>query len=655
MMAMKNPAAGSGAKRRDESTPARSEPRDLSFMAFSQFVRRMFLGCAVLMSPAVALAQGNYATQGGEYSIGGTLLGDQVYADISLRPSGGIMVWQDNATDGSGHGISALRLDSGFSASFSSFRVNQQGANDQSRPRVALLNNGGAVVVWQGGRLGFQGIYARFLAPNNTWLTGDVLVNSHTNHSKLDPVVTVLKNGNVLVLWSSYNQESTNSLQGVYGQRLSPIGEKIGGEFRVNETTAFNQRAPAVAALSDGRFVATWVSEQQRFVNSVDIYARVYDVAGSPASGEFLVNYGTNATGYPSVSGNADGSYVVAWSERDSVSRDNGWDIRTRAFTAAGAGGTIYRLNDVTFGDQIAPRLSTVGSDHLAVWTSVGQDGSREGVYGRFVRGDASLVGVEFRVNTTFVSQQMQPTVASDGTARFLVAWSGFTGGQGSFDLFAQRFASTDQPVNPPDRPFVSVLSSNALSVTWPAMAGLNVSNYMVYADGALTPTALVSGNAWKMTELAPGSTHFFQLAYTLADGRQSPRSGATTNTTYSALWYFNEIPQEWMTRSFGSAFWTWPSPLVDSDGDGASNLQEFQAGTDPNDGSSVLRVRLQKTAQGAFLNWNTQPGQIYQVQAAANLEQWSNLGGLRFAAGHLDSLFLGLTGNGYYRVLRVR
>ena len=655
MMAMKNPASGSGAKRRDEIAPARSESRDVSFMAFSQFVRGMFLGCAVLVLPVAAVAQANYATQGGEFSTMGQFLGDQVYPDIGLRTTGGLMVWQDNVTDGNGSGISAVRLDSGFSAPFSPFRVNQQGANDQGRPRVALLNNGGAVVVWQSGRTGFQSIYARFLSANYTWLTGDVLVNTHTNHTKLDPVVTVLKNGGVVVLWSSYNQEGTNSLQGVYGQRLSPIGEKVGGEFRVNETTAFNQRAPAVAALSDGRFVATWVSEQQRFLNSVDVYARVYDASGSPAGTEFLVNYGTNATGYPSVSGGTDGTYVIAWSERDSVLRNNGWDIRARAFTAAGAGGTIYQLNDISFGDQIAPRLSTIGSDHLAVWTSVGQDGSREGVYGRFIRGNAALVGTEFRVNTTIVSQQMQPAVASDGAGRFVAVWSSFVGGQGSFDLVAQRFASTDQPVNPPDRPFVSVLSSNALSVTWPAISGLNVSNYLVYADGALTPTAIVTGNAWKMTELVPGSTHYFQLAYTLADGRQSARSGATTNTTYGVQWHWNEIPQEWMTASFGSQYWTWPSPAVDSDGDGASNLQEFQAGTNPNDANSVLRVRLQRTAQGAFLNWNTQPGQIYQVQSAVDLGQWSNFGGLRFAAGHLDSMFLGLNGNGYYRVLRVR
>ena len=42
-------------------------------------------------------------------------------------------------------GVSALWLDSSFSAPLSSFRVNENGALDQSKPVVSLLNDGGAV------------------------------------------------------------------------------------------------------------------------------------------------------------------------------------------------------------------------------------------------------------------------------------------------------------------------------------------------------------------------------------------------------------------------------------------------------------------------------------------------------------------------------
>ena len=617
---------------------------------------RRTLPCLLLtlLAPALAFGQQDFARQGGEYSVAGTLLGDQVFPDVSLRTSGGIVVWQDNATDGSGVGISALRLDGNFSGLFSSFRVNQQGANDQNRPRVALLNDGGAVIVWQGGQQGFQKIYARFLSASNTWTTGDVLVNTYTNGSKVNPAVAVLANGNVVVVWGSFNQEGANSLQGVYGQVFTPTGARIGGEFPVNQTTPYNQRAAAIAPLKDGRFVVTWVSEQQRFENSVDIYARIYSAGAVAAGGEFLVNTSTNITGYPSVAAASDGGFMIAWSERDLINITNSWDIVARPFTAGGAGGIVRFVNTTRYGDQIAPRVSPIGTDYLVTWMSLAQDGSREGVYGQYLRGDGSQAYGEFRVNSTTIGQQMHPAVASDGIGRFLAVWTSYVGSPGNFDLYAQRYASTTQPLPVPEPPFVSVLSSNTLSVTWPALAGFSVSNYEVYADGAATPTATATNTMWRMTGLAANSTHRFRIAYVLEDGRRSQLSGETTNTTYGSLVY-GGIPYDWMVQNYGSDIFSWPSPTADTDHDGATTMQEFQAGTDPNDANSVLRIWPRLTQQGLYLNWNTQPGLMYQAMATTNMTNWSNLGGPRFAAGYLDSMYLGLGNRGFYRVVRLR
>ena len=106
------------------------------------------------------------------------------------------------------------------------------------------------------------------------------------------------------------------------------------------------------------------------------------------------------------------------------------------------------------------------------MWDSLEQDGSRDGVFGQLLRGDGSLLGSELRVNTTTINQQIQPCVASDAVGRFLVAWSSYGGGVNSFDLFAQRYVNTAQALPPPGPPFVNVLGSNSLSVTWPPVTG---------------------------------------------------------------------------------------------------------------------------------------------------------------------------------------
>ena len=78
--------------------------------------------------------------------------------------------------------------------------------------------------------------------------------------------MAVLNNSNVVVVWGSFDEAGANSLQDVYGQILSPTGQKIGGEFLINQFTDFNQRTPTVAALANGGFVAAWVSEQERSI-----------------------------------------------------------------------------------------------------------------------------------------------------------------------------------------------------------------------------------------------------------------------------------------------------------------------------------------------------------------------------------------------------
>ena len=244
-------------------------------MFLSLFARRVLVcGCLAVAAPAVVFGQtNNYLTNGIEYAIVGSLPGDQSHPSLGIKTTGGYIVWEDNLTDGDGLGISARRLDSNLSGSFSSFRVNVGGAGDQERPQVALLNNGGAAFFWQGGRRSYQHIYARFLSASGTWVTptNDVLVNTFTNNFQVNPAVAALANGNVVVAWGSFNQFSGNSMQDVYAQVLSPAGQKLGGEFLVNQFTSYNQRTPAIAGLSDGRFVVAWISEQQRFFNSVDI------------------------------------------------------------------------------------------------------------------------------------------------------------------------------------------------------------------------------------------------------------------------------------------------------------------------------------------------------------------------------------------------
>jgi hypothetical protein len=445
-----------------------SQPKKLlkRVMSFS-FPRKLALGWSSLVILSLpVLAQSGFSPVNTEYPVAGALPGDQVMPSVSISSSGGYVVWQDNATDGDGWGISARALDSSLSAAFAPFRVNSTGKTDQENAKVALLKNGGAVFVWQGGRQGFQHIYARFLSPSNTWVGLDQMVNASTKVYQGNPAVAVLENGNVVIVYASFN---TNTMQDVHGQIFTPAGKKIGSEFQINNTTPFNQRSPVVAATTKSGFVAAWISEQQRAIGqpgagltppsqfvlpSVDVYGRLFEANGIPAHSEFVVNSGSNVCANPSVTAVADGAVIFAWSGADSQVRHNSWDVYARAFTfspsAIPFAGLEQRVNVQLYGDQFAPKLSSQETNVLMVWTSLGQDGSAAGVYGQALNADGSRSGGEFRLNATVFASQKEPATAADGNGRFLTAWTSPTYGSSRNDLFAQQHAALGSGLSSP-------------------------------------------------------------------------------------------------------------------------------------------------------------------------------------------------------------
>jgi hypothetical protein len=641
------------------------------------------IAAVAILCLSQALADGPVVREGVEYRLTPPMGGDQVFPALALGTGGGYLVWQDNRTDGHGLGISARRVDANLNATFGTFRVNEIAAGDQEHAAVAILKDGGAVFVWQGGSIGMQNIYARFLRADGTFASGDVQVNSYLKDGRQHPAVAVLDNGNVVIVWSSYGQDG--SQYGVYGQLLSPVGARLGGEFLVPQSTLNNQRTPSVVSLPDGGFYVAWVSERYRGLvmqadsggtstesgggtleYDVQVVGRRFSSTAAPAGGEQALSSAARIAANPALSVASDGRMLVAWSSLlgnlppNSPRVRERWDIFARPLAADGSPiASEFVVNAHLPGDQYLPRVAAIREHFMVVWTSLAQDGSREGVFGRAVA-LTGPTGPEVQVNTFAMSQQIHPVIASLEDRDALVVWSSYVGGVYSFELLGQRFSAAPE-LAAPAAPFVTPLSQSRLLVTWAPLEGLGIAAYQLYVDGAATPIERTS-NRFYLEKLAPGSIHTFSLAYRLDDGRISPLSAPAEGATWgedgdfsgTPIRYPDGLPDDWQRKYWGEGLW--PGPAEDSDGDGATNLQEFLAGTDPMDPTSVLRVAMQSDDQGARLVWNTQPGGIYQIQISSDLSGWVPLTDERFAAGTTDSILVdGNQGLLMYRVIRIR
>ena len=154
------------------------------------------------------------------------------------------------------------------------------------------------------------------------------------------------------------------------GQRFASDGTPRGDAFHVSNDTAeyaYRQFQPSVAADADGDFVVVW-SDGRGYYEGSSIRGRRFAADGTPRDEPFQVNSittGSNSRTQPSVAADADGDFVVVWSY--SRGRYQGSVIYGRRFAADGTPGEPEFLVDGTTpapSDLTNPSVLAAGSYH---------------------------------------------------------------------------------------------------------------------------------------------------------------------------------------------------------------------------------------------------------------------------------------------------
>mmetsp|Transcript_61317 Transcript_61317/g.70277 ORF Transcript_61317/g.70277 Transcript_61317/m.70277 type:complete len:843 (+) Transcript_61317:32-2560(+) len=317
---------------------------------------------------------------------------DQRFPDFALLKNGSaIIVWQSDGQDGDGEGIYGKIIDPKTQrVLLPEFQINDYTTSHQRYPKVAQIQGGKVIVTWEsvGSSLG---VFAKMFDPavgvaDNT----EFLINTYTSRAQYVPDVTVLNNGNIFLVWVSWNQG------GIFATILSPEREIVVPEFHVNTTSSYDQWFPRALSLSDGRILVMWHSWAQDGGDIDGVFARLLNPDGSESLAEFQVNnYAYLAQRYGCATELAGNKIFFVWESSGQVTSSYG--IYGRVFDSLTGEELVpeFRLNDYTKGGQRFPDVASLQDGNVLVsWASHDSaSGSIGLIYGKVVNpNDGSTV-----------------------------------------------------------------------------------------------------------------------------------------------------------------------------------------------------------------------------------------------------------------------
>ncbi len=386
---------------------------------------RIFGRSSTLAASLVFVGLGSHSASaqllGPEFLVNTYTTSSQFNPAIAADGSGNfIVVWASAGQDGEGEGVFGQRFNAAGGKVGNEFQVNTYTTSAQWHPAVGSDSAGNFVVVWSSYRDGSAwGVFGQRFDSMGDRVGSEFQVNSYTTGYQWKPVVALDALGDFAVVWASRLQDGAGD--GIFGQRYSLDGSRLGSEFQVNTFTTSDQVASALAAGGLGSFLAVWQSNLQDGSGS-GIFGQRFSLASGREGSEFQVNtYTTLAQQRPAVAADGSGQFVVAWWAMD----QNASGVFGQRLSPAGSPvGSEFQVNSYTTDWQLYPAVAADASGNFVVtWNSLTQDGSGYGVFGQRFDSVGLPVGGEFQVNAYTTSEQSLPVAAAVAPGNFVVVW----------------------------------------------------------------------------------------------------------------------------------------------------------------------------------------------------------------------------------------
>ncbi|MEO0225725.1 MAG: T9SS type A sorting domain-containing protein [candidate division WOR-3 bacterium] len=420
---------------------------------FNIAVRRPDVGCdssgkfVVIYEAGVTIYVRRFSQSGAPFGPSFRIADTCRYGNpaIAVSRSGNFVVtWSDTNKIIQKRRIFARLYDKHGQPIDTTFEVSDSGITPNF-PDISYDRNGNFAIIWADIGTGSKNIYGQIFDSLGNRIGANFIINDsgrlYWTHRKDFSFCHL--NNNFVVTWNG--QRGTSGITG--SARLFYLnGQPIGSSFRVNDTSELAH--PSVSSYGIGNFVIVWKKPN----GSGDIYGQKFDSLGNRIGNNFMVNDTSSRITMkkpdkPTVIGNND-RFIVAWRRRCLPFYHN---IVFQVYDRNGVPQGNNRLlsDDKGYAYQLGHSIA-IGPDKRFFITWTDTRNKWLDVYGKLFDSLGNPLTEDFKVNsdTFFNNNNKSSSIAGNGR-RFIIIWEddADTFNYPGYAIFGQRFDLNGNPL----------------------------------------------------------------------------------------------------------------------------------------------------------------------------------------------------------------
>jgi hypothetical protein len=309
------------------------------------------------------------------------------------------------------------------------------GTQDEDRPRTAALDDGGYVIVWTQST-GTANVMAQRYFANGDPNGGVITVSAAAAPTETQPYVTAVSGGGFAVVYVQSDGVSSSDLTlAIYdGSGIATASATVGG-------AGVAEINPTVTALSNGQLLVTWEAQGsdtdisgQRFAsNGTAVDATPFLIRGTADNFDGF----TNPTPH-SVTALGSGTFAVTWVE--------GGDVKVQTFDSSStpAGGTLQTLDQGTATDRSPDVALLADGRFVVVWEST--NGGPSDLWAQVFTAAGAKDGAPVDLTIAIPSSEFEPSVTALADGGYAVSWLGNDGLNSTMDVRLEMFDADGTP-----------------------------------------------------------------------------------------------------------------------------------------------------------------------------------------------------------------